>query len=109
MRRQHDGAQQRLIHTLFALTLARQALDDGSEDAAELVEQAIATTENANAELRELARGIHPAILREGGLAPALRTRRAVTTDIRARRVPRRYLGPRPEGGPQSSQPRRSV
>jgi len=70
----HDGAQQHLVQTIFTLRRARQALSDGSEDVGELVEQAVATTENANDELRELARGIHPAALSEGGLAPALRT-----------------------------------
>lgn len=49
-------------------------LGDDSANAAELVELALETTESANHELRELARGIHPAILTQGGLEPALKT-----------------------------------
>lgn len=73
----HDGAQQRLVHSILTLKLARERLLDGSEGAAELVERALAITESANDELRELARGIHPAILTKGGLEPALRIWRA--------------------------------
>jgi signal transduction histidine kinase len=69
----HDGAQQRQVQTIFALQQVRQALDEGSKDAAELVERALESAERAHDELRELARGIHPAVLTEGGLAPALR------------------------------------
>ena len=70
----HDGAQQRLVSTILTLKQAQQALGDGSEDAAELVEQALESTEGAHDELRELARGIHPAVLSKGGLALALTT-----------------------------------
>ena len=68
----HDGAQQRLVEGVIALKLARRKLADGTPGAAELVDQALATTQNANEELRELARGIHPAVLSRGGLDPAL-------------------------------------
>jgi len=70
----HDGAQQRLVHAIITLKLALRKLGDGSEAAAELVAGALETTESANEDLRELARGIHPAILSRGGLAPALET-----------------------------------
>jgi signal transduction histidine kinase len=69
----HDGAQQRLVTTILTLKRARQAVDGGSEDVAGLIEQAVVSTERANDELRELARGIHPAILSAGGLRPALK------------------------------------
>ena len=69
----HDGAQQRLVTTILTLKQARQAVDGGSEDVAGLIEKAVVSTERANDELRELARGIHPAILSAGGLAPALK------------------------------------
>ena len=69
----HDGAQQRLVTTILTLKQARQAADDGSEDVAGLIERAVMSTERANDELRELARGIHPAILSSGGLGPALK------------------------------------
>ncbi len=70
----HDGAQQRLVQAIITLKLALRGLGGGSEDAAELVAGALETTESANEELRELARGIHPAILSRGGLTPALET-----------------------------------
>ncbi len=70
----HDGAQQRLVQTILTLKHARQELDDGSETGAELVRQAVEQTEAAYDALRELARGIHPAVLTEGGLVPALKT-----------------------------------
>jgi PAS domain S-box-containing protein len=69
----HDGAQQRLVTTILTLKQARHAMHNGSEDAAELIDEAVVITERANDELRELARGIHPAILSTGGLAPAVK------------------------------------
>jgi len=68
----HDGAQQRLIGTGIALQLLRQKVEDGSE-LAELIEEVQAELTAATEELRELARGIHPAVLTQGGLRPALR------------------------------------
>jgi len=64
----HDGAQQRLVHTIIALKLARQALSAGQPDAVSLVSQALEEAEEANAELRELAHGVLPAALTRGGL-----------------------------------------
>ena len=69
----HDGAQQRLVTTIFTLKRAQQAVGSGSDDAAKLIDEAVVSTERATDELRELARGIHPAILSTGGLAPALK------------------------------------
>lgn len=68
----HDGAQQRLIGTGIALQLLRQKVEDGSE-LAELIDEAREELTAATEELRELARGIHPAVLTQGGLRPALR------------------------------------
>jgi PAS domain S-box-containing protein len=68
----HDGAQQRLVHVSLMLKLARQRLDADPEGGAAAVDEAIAELQTATAELRELARGIHPAVLSDGGLAPAL-------------------------------------
>jgi PAS domain S-box-containing protein len=69
----HDGAQQHLVSLAVSLRLARRRLDGGDPAAArELLDGADAALATALAELRELARGIHPAILTEGGLAPAL-------------------------------------
>ena len=65
----HDGAQQRLL----ALGLALQLLRERSADP-ELLGQAEADLQTALRELRDLARGIHPTILSEQGLGPAVRS-----------------------------------
>jgi signal transduction histidine kinase len=65
----HDGAQQRLL----ALGLALQLIGDGDADG-ELLAQAQAELQTALRELRDLARGIHPTILSEQGLTPAVRS-----------------------------------
>ncbi|HEX8206304.1 MAG TPA: PAS domain S-box protein [Solirubrobacteraceae bacterium] len=68
----HDGAQQRLIALGLDLQVARSTLSRDPAAAADLLETAIADLGAATDELRELARGIHPAILTERGLGPAL-------------------------------------
>ena len=70
----HDGAQQSLVVTIMTLKHARQALEANDELASELVSKAIEQTESANAELRELAHGILPAVLTHGGLRAAVDT-----------------------------------
>jgi signal transduction histidine kinase len=70
----HDGAQQRILALGLALQLARAQLDGSSRGAAELLAEADAELRAALDELRELARGIHPAVLTEQGLGPALTT-----------------------------------
>jgi signal transduction histidine kinase len=67
----HDGAQQRLVSLSVTLNLARRHVDPGSRTA-ELLDDAIAELTAGLSELRELARGIHPAVLTERGLDPAL-------------------------------------
>jgi len=69
----HDGAQQRLVALSLALRRARSQLPDVQGAAAATLEEATSQLHAAMAELRELARGIHPAILTEAGLAPAIR------------------------------------
>jgi PAS domain S-box-containing protein len=69
----HDGAQARLVNLGLALRLARARLQD-PDAAAALLDEAIEELGQATGELREFARGIHPAVLSEGGLAPALQT-----------------------------------
>jgi PAS domain S-box-containing protein len=64
----HDGAQQRLVHTLIKLKLAQQALGPDDGKAASLVRDAIEHADRATEELRELAHGILPATLTAGGL-----------------------------------------
>jgi PAS domain S-box-containing protein len=68
----HDGAQQRLVELALDLRMARARLDDEPARAQELLDAALGDLEQATRELRELARGIHPAALTEGGLRPAL-------------------------------------
>jgi signal transduction histidine kinase len=68
----HDGAQQRLVQTIATLKLARRALEHGPPDAAGLVGEALQQAEAATEELRDLARGILPAVLTQGGLAAAV-------------------------------------
>jgi signal transduction histidine kinase/limonene-1,2-epoxide hydrolase len=68
----HDGAQQRLIHTVVTLKLARRALEHGDEAALALADEALEHAQQANVELRELAHGILPAALTNGGLRAGL-------------------------------------
>jgi signal transduction histidine kinase len=70
----HDGAQQRLLSLGLALQLARARLGPDANGAAELLAEADEELRAALDELRELARGIHPALLTDQGLAPALRS-----------------------------------
>ncbi len=64
----HDGAQQRLVHTILSLRLAQQALREGEAKAESLVGDALEHAEQGNAELRNLAHGILPSALTRGGL-----------------------------------------
>jgi signal transduction histidine kinase len=89
----HDGAQQRLVHAVVTLKLARRALDRGDDEAPSLVSGALDQAEQATAELRELAHGIHPAVLTHGGLPAAIdsvvsRLSLPVTVDVSPQRLP---------------------
>ena len=68
----HDGAQQRLVALSVQLGLASSKVDDDPATAARLLDAARDELRQALEELRELARGIHPAVLTDRGLAPAL-------------------------------------
>jgi len=68
----HDGAQQRLVSMALNMRLARDRLRDEPEAAERLLEGAGDELEAALDELRELARGIHPAVLTDRGLDTAL-------------------------------------
>jgi signal transduction histidine kinase len=71
----HDGAQQRLVAISLALRMARGLVDPDLDGAlGERLERASDELVRALAELREFARGIHPAILTERGLGPALQS-----------------------------------
>ena len=68
----HDGAQQRLVGLCLTLGLIEQRIESDPAGAAALVAQAREEAQLAVKELRELARGIHPAVLSDHGLGPAL-------------------------------------
>ena len=68
----HDGAQQRLVALALNLRMAEQRAVDGDPAAVELVQAAGEEANLALKELRDLARGIHPAILTNRGLPAAL-------------------------------------
>jgi PAS domain S-box-containing protein len=69
----HDGAQQRLVATLISLQLAEQRWESAPQRARELVSQALNDARHGIEDLRELAAGLHPAILTQHGLAAAVR------------------------------------
>ena len=68
----HDGAQQRLIVALQALRIASARMAHGGDGAAELLQRAEEQLALAVGEIRELARGLHPSVLAEHGLAAAV-------------------------------------
>jgi signal transduction histidine kinase len=68
----HDGAQQRLVGLALDLRLAREKVEADPEAAAAMLDDASAELARATEELRELARGIHPAVLSDRGLAAAV-------------------------------------
>lgn len=69
----HDGAQQRLVGISLALRMATSRLPSGlPPEVSEFLAQATEELNRALKELRELAHGIHPSILTEEGLGPAL-------------------------------------
>ena len=89
----HDGAQQRMMHTIVTLKLALRALDRDGDDPVKLVNEALHQAQTATDELRELAHGILPSVLTDGGLRPAVaalasRMPIPVETDISVERLP---------------------
>lgn len=91
----HDGTQQRLVGLAIDLGIARERLADGSDDRSrELVERAHEGVKEAIAELRDLVRGIHPAVLTDRGLdaaVSALAARSPIAVEVRSdlqRRLP---------------------
>jgi len=78
----HDGAQQRLVALSVALRLAHGKIRESPDESEKLLEVAAAELSEALTELRELAQGIHPAVLTERGLEVAL--------DVLAARAPLR-------------------
>jgi PAS domain S-box-containing protein len=68
----HDGAQQRLVALALEIRLARSRVEKDPSCAGQYLERFGDELSEASAELRELARGIHPAVLTDRGLAPAI-------------------------------------
>jgi signal transduction histidine kinase len=68
----HDGAQQRLVAVSIQLRIASGKLTTSPEEARALLASASEELTHAIDDLRELARGIHPAVLTDRGLGPAL-------------------------------------
>jgi PAS domain S-box-containing protein len=68
----HDGAQQQFVNTIINLQLAQQKWSSAPEQARELLDRALGEAQAGMGELRQIAAGIHPAILTHRGLAAAL-------------------------------------
>ncbi|MHA5050145.1 sensor histidine kinase [Streptomyces sp. SD15] len=68
----HDGAQARLVNLAMGLGLAKEKLTEDPHAAARMVDEAHGEVKTALQELRDLARGIHPAVLTDRGLDAAL-------------------------------------
>ncbi|MEU2621891.1 sensor domain-containing protein [Streptomyces sp. NPDC007157] len=68
----HDGAQARLVALAMDLGLAKEKLQEDPQVAARMVDEAHGEVKTALQELRDLARGIHPAVLTDRGLDAAL-------------------------------------
>lgn len=68
----HDGAQQRLISLAMDLGMARQKISTDPEAARALVEEAHEEAKRTSADIRDLVRGIHPAVLSDRGLDAAI-------------------------------------
>lgn len=89
----HDGAQQRLVHTIITLKLAQRALGEDPERVGSLLSEALDQAEHGNADLRELAHGILPSVLTRGGLRAGVdsvvaRLDLPVTMDVTSERLP---------------------
>jgi signal transduction histidine kinase len=98
----HDGAQQRLVALALELQVVRAKLETDPEAAAQLLEGAADELTGATQELRELARGLHPPVLTDRGLVPALealasRATVPVTVEVEGAE-PAGGAGARPDG-----------
>jgi signal transduction histidine kinase len=93
----HDGVQQRLVSLALGLRAASAGIPDRLDEVEEELGQVAAGLGGVVEDLREISRGIHPAILAQGGLEPALKTlarRSAVPVELDLRvhgRLPDRF------------------
>jgi PAS domain S-box-containing protein len=92
----HDGAQQRLVSLALTLRMVKPKLADDPAAAEAYLDDAIQALTEAMAEVRELARGIHPAVLTEKGLEAAVAglARRAPIPVVVECSLPERLPGP---------------
>jgi signal transduction histidine kinase len=84
----HDGAQQHLVALGLVLRTAQASLPPGPHEVKEQISHVVTGLAGICEELREISRGIHPAILSKGGLGPALKTlarRSAVPVELDVR------------------------
>jgi signal transduction histidine kinase len=70
----HDGVQQRLVSLALRLRRIERRLPGEQPELRAALSETVQELNEATDEVREVAQGIHPAILTQGGLAPALRT-----------------------------------
>jgi signal transduction histidine kinase len=70
----HDGAQQHLVALALDLRAARADAPPGAREHVQRLDEVAAGMDCVLDELREIARGLHPAVLADGGLRPALKT-----------------------------------
>jgi PAS domain S-box-containing protein len=89
----HDGAQQRFVSAIINLQLAQQKWSSEPEPARDLLDRALGDASSGVQELREIAAGIHPAILTHRGLSAALESLAArlpipVELDVPGLRLP---------------------
>jgi signal transduction histidine kinase len=94
----HDGAQQRMVAVAVTLGLAQAKFESDPDAAQQLIAQAREEAQLAVKELRELARGIHPAVLSDRGLTAALEALAArAPVPVEVRGVPSEPLAPQVE------------
>jgi PAS domain S-box-containing protein len=89
----HDGAQQQFVNTIINLQLAQQKWSSVPQQAKELLDRALSEAKAGVGELRQIAAGLHPAILTHRGLAAALDALAArlpipVEPDVTSHRLP---------------------
>jgi PAS domain S-box-containing protein len=89
----HDGAQQQFVNTIINLQLAQQKWSSAPQQARELLDRALSEAQAGIGELRQIAAGLHPAILTHRGLAAALDALAArlpipVKLDVTGHRLP---------------------
>lgn len=70
----HDGVQQRLVSLALRLRRVERRLSDEPPELKRALSETVQELNETTDEVREIAQGIHPAILTQGGLAPALRS-----------------------------------